>query len=363
MHMLLGLTTCHEASCFGSKRMMMKSIDSSSLIMSRSLFGFADKKLSTLSSLRKLNRNYYGDAYIYGSFISSSICRHGHFSTVRPLSCASENKAGVSKRFYRNISLKESINGSDNRKVKMVEDDEKENLSEEDDFIFKWESLDMSGKWKFIDWDSIDVNHMTSKSEVDITKNGDYAVANIDRLLPTTSPDKPSPTELTLIRDRMVYIKRDDLLRLRGSNVSGNKARKFLALNEIPVDEFPDAVVSYGGPQSNAMVALAAIVQSKNTENEESGENKTNDKEENDIETILGVDYEDNKNDEDTLGEFSDDNDDDNNGGNLTLEETAAILKGTRDLSGSSSASFFSKQHSIGKKKKFVYYTKKVGIN
>ena len=77
---------------------------------------------------------------------------------------------------------------------------------------------------------------------------------------------KPSPIERLLIRDRIVYMKRDDCLHLPGSNISGNKARKFLSLNNLPADEFPDAIVSYGGPQSNAMVALAAIVSSKNAE-------------------------------------------------------------------------------------------------
>jgi 1-aminocyclopropane-1-carboxylate deaminase/D-cysteine desulfhydrase-like pyridoxal-dependent ACC family enzyme len=61
-------------------------------------------------------------------------------------------------------------------------------------------------------------------------------------------------------------LKRDDLLRLKGSNVSGNKARKMYSLNQLPTHDFPDCVVSYGGPQSNAMVALAAIVHSKNVE-------------------------------------------------------------------------------------------------
>ena len=67
-----------------------------------------------------------------------------------------------------------------------------------------------------------------------------------------------------MVRDRILYVKRDDLLRLDRSGVSGNKARKFLALNELDAADFPDVVVSYGGPQSNAMVALAAIVSSKN---------------------------------------------------------------------------------------------------
>ena len=73
-----------------------------------------------------------------------------------------------------------------------------------------------------------------------------------------------SPIERLLVRDRLVYVKRDDALHLPGSNVCGNKGRKFLSLNGIPSSDFPDAIVSYGGPQSNAMVALAAIVNSKN---------------------------------------------------------------------------------------------------
>jgi 1-aminocyclopropane-1-carboxylate deaminase len=76
----------------------------------------------------------------------------------------------------------------------------------------------------------------------------------------------PSPIEVHLIRDRLVYVKHDDRLHLPHSNISGNKARKFYALNNIPACDFPDAIVSYGGPQSNAMVALAAIVSSKNRE-------------------------------------------------------------------------------------------------
>ena len=74
-----------------------------------------------------------------------------------------------------------------------------------------------------------------------------------------------SSVERIVIRDRICYIKRDDNLFLPGSNISGNKARKFLSLNNLPADDgFPDALVSYGGHQSNAMVALAAIVSSKN---------------------------------------------------------------------------------------------------
>lgn len=73
-----------------------------------------------------------------------------------------------------------------------------------------------------------------------------------------------SKVECRLVRDRLVYVKRDDMLHLPDSYISGNKARKLLPLNDLPVDDFPQIVVSYGGPQSNAMLALAAVVYSKN---------------------------------------------------------------------------------------------------
>lgn len=118
--------------------------------------------------------------------------------------------------------------------------------------------------WRIVDW-----------SKVEITTNRDHrspphderqSVATIEDLIPTVSPDFPSPVEMVIVRDRIIYVKRDDLLRLRSSNVSGNKARKMLALNEMSPDDFPDCIVSYGGPQSNAMLAIAAIVHSKNVD-------------------------------------------------------------------------------------------------
>jgi hypothetical protein len=74
----------------------------------------------------------------------------------------------------------------------------------------------------------------------------------------------PSPVDVVMVRDRLVYLKRDDQLRLPGSQISGNKARKMLALNDLAKDDFPTCLVSYGGPQSNAMLALAAIVRFQN---------------------------------------------------------------------------------------------------
>lgn len=80
-----------------------------------------------------------------------------------------------------------------------------------------------------------------------------------------TSPN-PSPVEQTMIRDRLVYIKRDDLLRLPGSigGISGNKARKMYGIAILDDVEFPDCLVSHGGPQSNAMLSLAAIAAARN---------------------------------------------------------------------------------------------------
>lgn len=75
-----------------------------------------------------------------------------------------------------------------------------------------------------------------------------------------------SPVDTIMIRGRKVLIKRDDQLHLPGSQISGNKARKLFLLNGIPVSQFPNCLVSYGGSQSNAMLALAAIVHSKNKE-------------------------------------------------------------------------------------------------
>jgi 1-aminocyclopropane-1-carboxylate deaminase/D-cysteine desulfhydrase-like pyridoxal-dependent ACC family enzyme len=81
-----------------------------------------------------------------------------------------------------------------------------------------------------------------------------------------SSSSSSSPVEVVVIRGHTVHLKRDDLLRLDGSCVSGNKARKMWTLNDVPAPQFPRRLVSYGGPQSNSMVALAAVVNHKNRE-------------------------------------------------------------------------------------------------
>lgn len=57
---------------------------------------------------------------------------------------------------------------------------------------------------------------------------------------------------------REIYIKRDDLFSFPAlPTVAGNKVRKLHSL--YYATEFPEIVISYGGVQSNAMRALAAV--------------------------------------------------------------------------------------------------------
>lgn len=123
--------------------------------------------------------------------------------------------------------------------------------------------------WRKIDWISLaekyEVQREKSTSVIDkeVWRKACTTLSK-DYLQSVLSPF-PSPIEAILLDQKRILIKRDDLLRLKRSNASGNKARKMLVLSEMIKDEdFPEALVSYGGPQSNAMLALAAIVASKN---------------------------------------------------------------------------------------------------
>jgi len=68
----------------------------------------------------------------------------------------------------------------------------------------------------------------------------------------------PSRVEAVEVRGRRIFVKRDDKYRLPETGLCGNKARKLYSLNNL--SPFPQDLVSHGGPQSNAMVALAAVV-------------------------------------------------------------------------------------------------------
>jgi hypothetical protein len=115
----------------------------------------------------------------------------------------------------------------------------------------------MHNQWRKLPFDEL----VVPKPKFSAT---DFRIVEKVDLRQVVSPHKPSPVEAVNVRGKRVYIKRDDLLRLENSNVSGNKARKMFALNQIPANEFPKCIISYGGSQSNAMIALAAVVQSKN---------------------------------------------------------------------------------------------------
>ncbi len=72
----------------------------------------------------------------------------------------------------------------------------------------------------------------------------------------------PSPISKIEIDGRNFYIKRDDLV---NSFLTGNKYRKLYALLQIPKKKYTK-IISYGGTQSNAMLAIALVCQEKEWE-------------------------------------------------------------------------------------------------
>jgi 1-aminocyclopropane-1-carboxylate deaminase len=71
-----------------------------------------------------------------------------------------------------------------------------------------------------------------------------------------------SPIEFFSFGGRSFYVKRDDLI---DPHLSGNKYRKLYALLNTPSSHYK-RVVSYGGTQSNAMLAIAALCREKGWE-------------------------------------------------------------------------------------------------
>jgi 1-aminocyclopropane-1-carboxylate deaminase len=129
--------------------------------------------------------------------------------------------------------------------------------------------------WQMIDWNTFANSptnrrseHLRTTSSSTICNTSSSSVSSSSALVPVYYPH-PSPIQTIQVRNRTIYVKRDDLLRLSHSNINGNKARKLLSLaipSSLGPSDFPNVIVSYGGPQSNAMVALAAIVQQKDRE-------------------------------------------------------------------------------------------------
>lgn len=68
-----------------------------------------------------------------------------------------------------------------------------------------------------------------------------------------------SSIEKIFLDGRSFYVKRDDLI---DPYLSGNKYRKLYALINTPKERF-NKIISYGGTQSNAMLAIAALCKEK----------------------------------------------------------------------------------------------------
>ncbi|UCM99769.1 1-aminocyclopropane-1-carboxylate deaminase [Sulfurimonas sp. SWIR-19] len=68
-----------------------------------------------------------------------------------------------------------------------------------------------------------------------------------------------SPLSKIILEEREFFVKRDDLI---DPCLAGNKYRKLYTLLNTP-DHIYDTLISYGGTQSNAMLALAALCQKK----------------------------------------------------------------------------------------------------
>lgn len=68
-----------------------------------------------------------------------------------------------------------------------------------------------------------------------------------------------SSIEKIFLDGRPFYVKRDDLI---DPYLSGNKYRKLYALINTPKERF-NKIISYGGTQSNAMLAIAALCKEK----------------------------------------------------------------------------------------------------
>lgn len=72
----------------------------------------------------------------------------------------------------------------------------------------------------------------------------------------------PSRVDRVQLREREFYVKRDDLI---DSCLSGNKYRKLYTLVQTPSSNYTK-VISYGGTQSNAMLAIACLCYAKGWE-------------------------------------------------------------------------------------------------
>ena len=73
---------------------------------------------------------------------------------------------------------------------------------------------------------------------------------------------KPSSLSKITLEGREFLVKRDDLI---DPYLAGNKYRKLYSLLQIPKEKLKK-IISYGGTQSNAMLAIAAMCKEKGWE-------------------------------------------------------------------------------------------------
>jgi len=71
---------------------------------------------------------------------------------------------------------------------------------------------------------------------------------------------KNSPVSKIILEGRAFFVKRDDLI---DPYLAGNKYRKLYTLLHTPNNTY-NTIISYGGSQSNAMLAIAALCKKKN---------------------------------------------------------------------------------------------------
>ncbi len=79
---------------------------------------------------------------------------------------------------------------------------------------------------------------------------------------PKNSLKIPSKISKIVLDERVFYVKRDDLV---DPFLAGNKFRKLYTLLQTPPNQL-SRIISYGGTQSNAMLAIAAMCKEKNWE-------------------------------------------------------------------------------------------------
>jgi hypothetical protein len=183
-----------------------------------------------------------------------TMTRHHHHAAIKTI-------PSLLRRYSKLDDFLSDADGDVSRLVEQLEQEQKQNLVVVSNNVTKTTDDDT------ITMTSYNNSNNNKNSWIDGIKFSEEKYGNDDdsqKQQQQTSSPSPSPVEVLTIRGRTIHIKQENLLRLSGSGISGNKARKMWTLNEVSVSDFPKCLVSYGGPQSNSMLALAAITNYKN---------------------------------------------------------------------------------------------------